>query len=287
VCPLSRTEITLFADEPIVRFRHTFDMTRAPHRAYDEGPIRYDIAYPLDIPDGKLTFDTPAGMLDPDSDYMPRAHRIITLHHGGDISGLDCGVAFASRQAFMWEFGGINGLWGTPIPPESTELMMRLLSKHDEASYKEGVGPVVTEPGAPHERIYETALMLHSGGDPSAVRRFLLDEANPLVAVPISANPTGSLPESGQFIEVEGKDITLLTLKQAEDGYGYVMRMMETGGSESEVTIKPGLLTIAAPWLVDNVERPIRALKLDHGLIKLSLRPREIITIRFNLEVHT
>ncbi len=286
-CPLRRTEITLLAGEPIVRFRHTFDMTRTSHRTYDEGPIRYDVAYPLDILNGKLAFDTPAGMLDPDLDFMPKAHHIINVHHGGDVSGDECGVAFASPEAFMWEFGGINGLWGTAIPPESTPLMMRLLSKHDEASYKEGIGPVVTEPGAPQERIYEAVFMLHSGDDPSAVRRFMLDEANPLVAVPISANPKGILPESGQFLHVDGKDIVLLTLKQAEDGDGYIMRLMETSGSESDVTIRPGLLTIANPWLVDNVERPIRALTLDHGQVKLTLRPREIVTIRFNLEVHT
>jgi alpha-mannosidase len=279
-CPLRRTEIIVRADEPVVRFRHAFDLRRAPHRSYEDGSIRYDIAYPLDVPDGRLTFDTPAGMLDPGRDYMPAAHHLVLTHHGGDISGSGCGVAFASQQAPMWEFGGINGLWGTPIPPESAELMVRLLSKLDEDMYREGIGPVVREPGAPDVRFYETALMLHDGSDPSAARRFLLEEANPLIAVPIKANPDGMLPDAGQLLDIDGEDIALLTLKKAEDGDGYILRLMETAGSESAVTIAPGLLTIAGPEFVDNIERPICLLAFD-GQLRLTLRPREIVTIRF------
>ncbi|MDI6827858.1 MAG: hypothetical protein QME62_05165, partial [Armatimonadota bacterium] len=123
--PLSKTEITLCSGEPIVRFKHKFNLQRTPYVSYDDGSIKYDIAYPLDIPQGKLIFDTPAGMLNPEVDYMPKANRILNVQHGGDITGTEVAVAFFSRQAFNWEFEGINWLWGTPIPPQTTELMVR------------------------------------------------------------------------------------------------------------------------------------------------------------------
>lgn len=280
--PLSRTEITLCAGEPVVRFKHSFDMRRTPHMAYDDGSMTYDIAYPLDIPEGKLAFDTPAGMLDPDADYMPKANRIVNVHHGGGITGSEVGVSFASRQAFMWEFGGINWLWGTPIPPQSTELMVRLLSKHDEAKYKERVGEVITEPGAPHVRIYETAFYIHKPGDVD-VNHFLSSEANPLIAVAMGANPKGSLPGSAQLIRLEGAEFDLLAFKKAETGDGYILRLMETAGRLSEVSISSGLLSMRSAELLDNVEKPVKNLKVRDGALTVEMRPREIITIRLQL----
>ncbi|MCX6376541.1 MAG: glycosyl hydrolase-related protein, partial [Armatimonadetes bacterium] len=281
--PLARTEITLYAGSPVIHFRHALDLRRTPHAPAKTSPITYDIAYPLDIPDAELRYDTPAGMLDPKSDLMPKAFHIINVHHGGDVTGRDRGVSFASRQAFLWEFRQINWIWGTPIPPETTALMMRLLQKHDEGEYKEGIGERVIEPGAPKQLTFECAFYVHGGSpdDLSAVREFLVSEANPLSAVLIGANPKGSLPSgSGGFINLEGKGFSLLTLKRAENGDGYVLRLMETAGRASSVRSGSGLLAIRSAELLDNVENPIKKLSVRNGSVRIELHPREIVTLR-------
>ena len=282
--PLARTEITLNAGEPVVRFSHAFDLRRTPHASHDQGAITYDIAYPLDMPEAERVFDTPAGLLDPKTDYMPKAFRIVNVHHGGDITGPAAGVTFASRQAFNWEFRQMNWLWGTPIPPDSTALMMRLLSKCDEAQYKEGVGKCRTEPGAPNVLAYESAFLVHSGRsefDPEAAEEFLASEANPLLAVPLDANPKGSLPRgSGQLLTLEGAGFSLLAFKKAEDGDGYVLRIIETAGRGGRARTGSGLLRIRAAELLDTVERPIRRLSVARGMASLGIKPREIVTLR-------
>ncbi len=282
--PLSRTEITICAGEPVVRFRHTFDLRRTPYASYDDGNIIYDIAYPFDIPGGELLFDTPAGLLNPKTDYMPKAFHIINLQHGGDITGPGCGVSFASRQAFEWEFERVNWLWGTPTPPESTALMMRLLSKRDETEYKDGVGAVRVEPGSPHLLTFESAFFLHSGGsdfDRQKAIRFLESEANAMLAVPVAANRNGRLRAgSGQMIDVAGEGFVLLTFKRAEDGDGYVLRLMETAGRAHTVRIRSALLNIKGAELCDNVERPVRRLSVRRGVVEVPAGPRETVGVR-------
>ena len=285
--PLSRTEITMYAGQAVVRFHHAFDLRRTPHVSYDDGGIIYDIAYPLDIPEGVLLFDTPAGLLDPAKDYMPKAFPIINVQHGGDICNRDYGVTFASRQAFNWEFERVNWLWGSPIPPDSTALMMRLLRKCDEAKYKDGVGDYRVEPGSPRVLTFESAFLLHSGGsdfDREEVDRFLAAEANPLLAASISANSNGTLPAgSGQLINLQGTGFVLLTFKRADDGDGYVLRLMETAGHARSIQIRSGVLNIRAAELVDNVERSVKSLSVRKGEVELTLGPREVaaVAIRF------
>jgi hypothetical protein len=281
--PLARTEITLNAGEPIVRFRHSFDLRRTPYVAHGQGGLIYDIAYPLDLPGAELQFDTAAGLLDPKGDYMPGARSIILVQHGGDVSNSEQGISFASRQAFMWEFGRVNWLWGTPIPPDSTCLMMRLLTKHDEAQYKEGVGPRRVEPGSPSVLTYETAFLLHAS-DRDAARGFLWSEANPMLSAPISANPKGSLPAFGQFIRLDAPGCDLLAFKKAESGAGYILRVTETVDREADVHIRSGILRIQSADFLDIVERPIRRLPVKDGALSFTIKPREIITLELTLQ---
>ena len=165
----------------------------------------------------------------------------------------------------------------------STTLMMRLLQKHDEGEYKEGIGERVIEPGAPKQLTFESAFYVHGGSMPdfSAVREFLVSEANPVSAVVIGANPKGCLPSgAGRFINLDGKGFSLLTLKRAENGDGYVLRLMETAGRASNVRIVSGLLAIRSAELLDNVENPIRKLNVRNSSGSIQLRPREIVTLR-------
>lgn len=280
--PLSKTEITLCAGEPIVRFKHKFNLQRTPYASYDDGSIKYDIAYPFNIPNAKLTFDTPAGLLNPYTDYMPKANCILNVQHGGDIAGSEIAVSFFSRQAFNWEFGNINWIWGTPIPPQTTELMMRLLSKHDEAKYKEGIGRVIVEPDAPNVLTFETAFYIHKPGDENVIH-FLESEANPLIAMPIKANPNGNLPSSAQFIKLDGDGFSLLTFKKAEVGSGYVIRLMENKNRQSKIQISSGFLKIDSAELLDIVENPIGKLPVQNGVFAIEIHPREIVTIRLQL----
>lgn len=284
--PLASTEISLNADEPIVRLRHTIDVRRIPYHGYDDGAVKYDIAYPLNIPRAKFVFDTPGGFLDPTRDFMPGANRIVNVYRGGDIAGESVGVSFYSQQAFNWEFEQMNWLWGTPLPPQSTCLMMRLLSRQNETKYKEGVGKVDEEPGAPSLLVYEVAFRVHQGGmepDRANLESFLASEANRPVALQIRANPKGTLPPSGTLIHINGRGVSLLTLKKAEDGRGYLLRLMETSGKQSRISISPGLAAIRDAHMADIVERSTRSLSLVGGRVTLGLSPHEIATLRLNL----
>ena len=55
---------------------------------------------------------------------------------------------------------------------------------------------------------------------------------------------------------------------------------METAGRGGKVRIGSGLLGIRAAELLDTVERPIAKLSLAGAKVNVSMKPREIVTLR-------
>jgi alpha-mannosidase len=277
--PLSRTEITLCAGSPSIHLRQTVDRRRIP-----KGDYRCDLAFPLSIPGGELIYDTPGGFLNRHTDCMPKGFHTVMVNHGGDITGPTNGITIFSSQGFAWEFGRINAFAEGALPPESTTLMVRLVNKIDTVQYREGVGDYIQEPGSPDEYIFDHTFMPHSGASTSnsgEEMKFLLSQSNPLIVIPIRANVEGTLPAgSGQFIDITGDEISLLAIKRAEDGDGYVVRLMETGNHAGTARIRSKLLKIGSAELLDNVERTQRRARVTAGSVRVRLGSREIVTVR-------
>lgn len=276
--PLRRTEITLYAGSPAIHVRHTLDKKLMP-----KAHLRYDIAYPMDIPDGKLLFDTPAGLLDLSADLMPKAYKIVHVNHGGDISGKTCGMTIATKQSFNWEFGTMNSYWGGVLPPESTTLLVRLMSNSEHLEYKEGPGEYLQEAGSPMVRTYETVFLPHSASqtEPGRITESLIEQSTPLMAAEIGPNLAGKLPSgSAQLLGIDAPGVALLTLKKAENGGGYIVRLMETTGHKCDAKLRSAILHLRSAELTDNLEHPLNPLPVRRGCAVVHMGPREIVSVR-------
>ncbi|MHB0999120.1 MAG: glycoside hydrolase family 38 N-terminal domain-containing protein [Armatimonadota bacterium] len=281
--PLVSTEITLYAGSPSIYVTHTMDWSRMP-----KDNSRYDIVYPLNVPGGRLVFDSPAGLLDPKKDGMPKAWPIVHVNRGGDITGPDCGVTISSKQAFNWEFAKMNSYWGGILPPDSTTLMMRLTNNIDHGQYKgSGHGDYIQESGAPNLRKYENIFRLHGGSRKygfDSIADTLYLESKPLIACMVERNHSGTLPDKrGQLIDLEGKGIELLAFKKAEDGDGYILRVMESHNRNTSLQLSSSVLKIKSAELLDNTEHTIRPLDVNRGGVKVPVGSREIVMLRVRL----
>ena len=79
------------------------------------------------------------------------------------------------------------------------------------------------------------------------------------------------------------RDTRVLALKKAENGDGYVLRLMENGGKSGAIRIESGILRVRSAELLDNVENTIRDLAVKNGCVELQIKPREIVTLRLRL----
>ena len=90
----------------------------------------------------------------------------------------------------------------------------------------------------------------------------------------------GSLPASGSLVEIEPATLVLSALKPAEDGDGVIVRVYNI----ADEPVKGRVRLNAAFGKVERVnlnEEEAEALDAREGGVELSLRPNEIVTLRF------
>ncbi len=154
------------------------------------------------------------------------------------------------------------------------------LSRDDYPARKAHAGPPLPTPGAQclGRHAFEYAIIPHEGAWERAY-----PEAHRFAA-PLRArwNPQGSglLPTRSSLLEVEGDGVVVTALKRAENGGGVVVRAYDTLDSGTK-----GRVRLAEPWrealVVDMKEDALGPAEVSDGWVRLSLKPNEIATLRF------
>jgi len=91
----------------------------------------------------------------------------------------------------------------------------------------------------------------------------------------VSANNTASL------IKLEGKGAVIEAVKPAEDGNGTVVRLYECFGGRRTITLSPGF-DYERAVVVNILEEELEEIELTGKCIELTLRPYQILSIKFS-----
>ncbi len=154
------------------------------------------------------------------------------------------------------------------------------LSRNDFPSRKGHAGPHLATPAAqcPGRHVFEYSIVPHRGGWQRAyaeAHRF----ATPLRAR-WQREGSGLLPGSVSLLDLQGNGLVVTALKRAEDGDGAVVRLYNTLDRRAT-----GRLRLTEPWrrarIVDMKEDHLGPADVSNGPVRLSLRPNEIVTLRF------
>ena len=94
----------------------------------------------------------------------------------------------------------------------------------------------------------------------------------------------GSLPETAaSFLRLSGDGVEMETLKPAEDGNGYIARLVETGGRTSAARLSSHLLQIDRAWLCNAAEDNQREIASQKDGLEIAMPPYSITTLRLLL----
>ncbi|MBO5295148.1 MAG: hypothetical protein J6B71_07910, partial [Clostridia bacterium] len=90
---------------------------------------------------------------------------------------------------------------------------------------------------------------------------------------------TGELPEQFSMISADKRNIIIETVKQAEADDGMIVRLYECTNSKT-----PCMLTLGIPAskviLCDLQENELQSLPLCDGVVSLTVKPYEIVTLK-------
>ena len=124
--------------------------------------------------------------------------------------------------------------------------------------------------------------------NPAALSRLGREALTPLELGELMKNDKvgtrGSLPETAaSFLSLSGDGVEMETLKPAEDGNGYIVRLLETAGRTGTARLSSRLLQIDRAWLSNAVEDNQREIAAQKDGLEVAMPPYSIVTLRLLL----
>lgn len=120
------------------------------------------------------------------------------------------------------------------------------------------------------------ALLPHSGRWGAETMREAYALNDPLLAVAASGREGKA---SLALVSVDGQNVVIETVKQAEDGRGLIVRMYEAMRQRGVVTVRCAF-TLRAATLTNLLEEDEQALEVNGKEVRVPLRPYQIVTLR-------
>jgi len=98
-----------------------------------------------------------------------------------------------------------------------------------------------------------------------------------------TAKHEGALGKSFSLFHSSSSQVAIQSLKRAEDGQGYVIRLQELHGAPASHLRLQGAGAITAAQELDGVERPLGQLKPEQGGLNLEFTPYQVRTLGLSL----
>jgi mannosylglycerate hydrolase len=194
-----------------------------------------------------------------------------------DVNDGRRGLLLANRG--LPEYEAIDG-------PQSVTIALTLLrcvgwlARPRLPNRRELAGPPIATPGAqcPGSHIFHYSLVPHSGGWESAfiqAHRF----AHPLWGVTVSGGK-GELAPRASLLSIAPGALVLSALRAADNGQGIIVRLYNIASQPTwgEVRLEE---PYGAVEVVNLKEEPLGPAEVEDGRVRLSLKPNEIIALRF------
>jgi hypothetical protein len=257
-------------------------------------------AFPFLMEKPRFRFEGSNSVIEPLVDQFPGSNSdYYTMQHWADVSdGIPSpggagvgGVTFSSIEAHLVEFGG---LWPgyvsqahhgfTPPYFEHEFLKPGELTKGYIYSYViDSNFRTNFQPTQQGDMLFRYSITTHEGdwkeGRP---RDFGWAISNPLIPVRINGKREGMMPKSMSFCQVDKANVLLLTLKKAEDEDGIIVRLIETEGEDSNVTVTLPFLTIEQAYQTNLVEENEKILSAQEHTVTVPIKAFGIMTFRIS-----
>jgi hypothetical protein len=197
--------------------------------------------------------------------------------HWARVSGGGIGAAVIPIDAPLVTFGDIDrGLWPEKFEPKSSTIFSYAMNNYWHTNF-----PRVQS----GEFTFRYVITSGAALDPATLSRLGRESLTPLETGELTRNDKvglrGSLPATpASFLSLDGDGVELETLKPAEDGEGYIVRLLETAGHAGKARISSRLIDFSRAWLCNAAEDNLREIPLSSGGVEVAVAPYSIVTLR-------
>jgi alpha-mannosidase len=122
--------------------------------------------------------------------------------------------------------------------------------------------------------------------------RFDQDTRTPVVAYPFLSSFSAAISQTDRpmpaggssFLTWDAPNLEMVTLKEAEDGDGFILRFREIAGRSGEAEVKLQSFHVNAAHLCNGVEDNHQKLVLTGDAVKVPYKPYAFTTLRLKAE---
>ncbi len=239
------------------------------------------VAFPFSVTNPEFTYGSQTAWVNPAKDELAGGSREWYLPTTwASVSNPQLTAAVVPLDAPLVAFGDIvRGNWPTEFKPTSSAIFSWLINNYWGTNFPAWQGGDFT---------FRYAITSDSLFNPQSLTRFGLEALTPLEHDDLAASEdTSSLPNrEASLLELANPGITLLTWKRAEDGDGTILRLQDTLGEPSQVSIHSPYLKFERAWLCDLLEENQSELKTDRGDLSVPIKPFQVRTLRLRTAPH-
>jgi len=235
-------------------------------------------AFPFAVSQPEFEYEGQNGTVNPARDELAGGCREwYTAGHWARVSGGGVSAAVIPLDAPLVTFGDIDrGLWPEKFEPKSSVIFSYVLNNYWHTNFPR------VQSGE-----FTFRYVITSGGtlDPAYLSRLGRESLTPLETGELRGNDKvglrGSLPATPtSFIGLDGDGVELETLKPAEDGEGYIVRLLETTGRDNKARLSSRLVEFRRAWLSSATEDNLSEISVSKDRVEVAVPPYAIVTLR-------
>lgn len=238
-------------------------------------------AFPFAAQQPALEYQIQNGWVRPNEDQMPGACREwFTPQNLVHVRDGDFSVAWSTADAPLVTLTDINrGLWLSHLPIKNGHVYSYALNNYWFTNYRAQQGGTL---------VFRYAITSGRGLNREALARFDEDTRTPVLGYPHLSSFSAAISQAGRpmpargasFFTVEAPNLEIVTLKAAEDGDGFVLRVREVAGRAGEAKLHSEAFRLQSAWLCNGVEENQRKLTVKDHVITVPYQPNAFTTLR-------
>ncbi|MHB8524072.1 MAG: glycoside hydrolase family 38 N-terminal domain-containing protein [Limisphaerales bacterium] len=242
-------------------------------------------AFPFAAQQPALEYQIQNGWVRPNEDQLPGACRewftpqnLVHLRDG------TFSVAWSTPDAPLVCLTDINrGKWPAHLPITNGHVYSYVMHNYWFTNYRAEQGGVFT---------FRYSITSGQGLDREQLARFDADTRTPVLAYPFISSFSAGVadvsrplaPAAGSFFTLDAANLQMVTLKAAEDGDGYIVRVREIAGRTGEAELRCPTLRVKSAWLCNGVEVNKRKLAATSTAVTVPYTPNQYVTLRIKAE---
>jgi hypothetical protein len=273
--PSIRSEYLLYDAIPRVDIVNTVEKsaTRQKEACY--------FAFPFAAKRPAFEYQIQNGWCRPNEDQMPGACREwFAPQNLVHLSDGDFDVAWSTPDAPLVCLTDINrGKWPAHLPIKNGHVYSYVMHNYWFTNYRAEQGGTLR---------FRYSIASGTSMTRQQLARFDADTRTPVLAYPFvssfSARVGGENPplpaSSASLLTLDDPNLQVVTLKAAEDGDGFILRVREIAGRAGEAELKLNAFPLKRAYLCNGVEMNQRKLDGAGNSVKVPFTPNRFITVR-------